>query len=84
MATYPLDVLIGKWNREELSLEQAIGQVLLIIQKLDHRIKALEGRKPPYHRPAVSAPRTKQERLNSDASGLASSEERNRADDRTR
>ena len=75
MATYPLEVLIRKWSREELSLEQAIGQVLLIIQKLDHRIKALEHRKPQPHHPSVSTSRVRQRNHGNDSSAPASSEE---------
>jgi len=57
MATYSLDVLLRKWGREELSLEQAVGQILLIIQRFDQRISVLEGRKPRPQRRTAPAPR---------------------------
>jgi hypothetical protein len=35
---YPLEELIRKWGRSELTVEQAIGQILLQLQWLDRRI----------------------------------------------
>jgi hypothetical protein len=45
MGTYPLETLIRKWGLDELTCEQAIGQILLILQKLVRRVEALEGRR---------------------------------------
>lgn len=44
MGTYSLETLIRKWGLGELTTEQAIGQILLILQKLTRRVEALEGR----------------------------------------
>ena len=45
MGIYPLETLIRKWGLGELTCEQAIGQILLILQKLVRRVEALEGRR---------------------------------------
>jgi hypothetical protein len=35
MGMYPLEELISKWGRGELTVEQAIGQILLWLQWLE-------------------------------------------------
>ena len=42
MAAYDLDTIVKKWEREELSSEQAIGQILLLLQSISQRIGRLE------------------------------------------
>jgi hypothetical protein len=42
MGMYPLEELIGKWGRGELTVEQAIGQILLWLQWLERRVGTLE------------------------------------------
>jgi hypothetical protein len=44
MGTYSLEMLIRKWGLSELTTEQAIGQILLILQELIRQLEALEGR----------------------------------------
>lgn len=44
MGTYSLETLIRKWGLGELTTEQAIGQILLILQELIRRMEVLEGR----------------------------------------
>jgi hypothetical protein len=44
MGTYPLETLIRKWGLGELTTEQAIGQILLILQNLLRRVEVLEGK----------------------------------------
>ncbi|MFQ6014821.1 MAG: hypothetical protein ACE5NP_05200 [Anaerolineae bacterium] len=44
MGVYILEELIRKWARGELTVEQAIGQILLIIQTLEGRISKVEGK----------------------------------------
>jgi hypothetical protein len=44
MGTYSFETLIRKWGLGELTTEQAIGQILLILQELIRRMEALEGR----------------------------------------
>ena len=42
MGAYPLDELIAKWKLAELTSEQVIGQILLLLQALTERFEALE------------------------------------------
>jgi hypothetical protein len=48
MSAYSLDVLIRKWGRGELTVEQVLGQALLHIQDLKDTVMTLEYR--TYHR----------------------------------
>lgn len=45
MGSYPLDALIRKWGVGELTVEQAIGQILLILLKLAKRLASLENKR---------------------------------------
>ncbi len=42
---YNLDELLKRWEREELTLEQAIGQLFLWVSDLAERVQQLE--RPP-------------------------------------
>lgn len=44
MNTYNLNQLIKMWSKEELTTEQAIGQILLQMQTLSTRISTVEKR----------------------------------------
>ncbi|NIO67620.1 MAG: hypothetical protein GTN71_00785 [Anaerolineae bacterium] len=44
MGIYSLETLIRKWGLDELTCEQAIGQILLILRELVRRVEVLEGR----------------------------------------
>ncbi len=44
MSSYTLNQLIKMWTKEEISTEQAVGQVLLQMQTLSTRIGTLEKR----------------------------------------
>jgi len=44
MSAYGLDEVILKWKVGKLTVEQAIGQILLLIQERDERLQELEGR----------------------------------------
>ena len=44
MGTYGLDGVIQAWEREQLTTEQAVGQILLLLQELKERILLLEQR----------------------------------------
>jgi hypothetical protein len=44
MAAYPLETVIDMWRVDQLTPEQAIGQILQLIQERDERLKELEGR----------------------------------------
>jgi hypothetical protein len=42
MSAYDLDTVLKKWEREELTTEQAIGQILLLLQSISQRVGRLE------------------------------------------
>ncbi len=42
MKKYPLSELAQRWEREELTVEQAIGQILLWLASLSERADKLE------------------------------------------
>jgi hypothetical protein len=44
MSAYELDEVIRLWDVGKLTTEQAIGQILLLIQKRDERLRELERR----------------------------------------
>ena len=44
MSAYPLETLLRQWARGDLSTEQAIGQILQIISKLQDRVQEVENK----------------------------------------
>ncbi|MEM7127088.1 MAG: hypothetical protein AAF702_12225 [Chloroflexota bacterium] len=42
MSRYDLDEVVQRWAREELTAEQAIGQILLHLEDLRKRMEQLE------------------------------------------
>ncbi len=44
MSAYELEDVIQKWDVGKLTIEQAIGQILLLIQERNKRLQELEGR----------------------------------------
>jgi len=44
MSNYNLDELINLWEREKLTTEQAVGQMLLMLRSLSEQIRELERR----------------------------------------
>ena len=44
MGSYSLDELITLWEREKLTTEQTVGQMLLVLRSLSQRIRELERR----------------------------------------
>ena len=44
MGTYGLEGVIRAWEREQLTTEQAIGQILLLLQELEERVCRVEHR----------------------------------------
>jgi hypothetical protein len=42
MGNYSLDELVTRWEREKLTTEQMIGQILLILRSLTERVRDLE------------------------------------------
>jgi hypothetical protein len=47
MGTYGLDELIRRWFKQDLTPDQAVGQMLQLLQELVRRIEDLEGRNRP-------------------------------------
>ena len=46
MSHYTLEDLIARWKREELPVEQMIGQFALVLASLEQRLRAVERRVP--------------------------------------
>lgn len=44
MGTYSLEELARRWFTHDITVEQAIGQLLQIVQELEQRLKALENK----------------------------------------
>ena len=44
MGTYGLEGVIKAWGRGDLTIEQAIGQILLLLQELEERLRSAECR----------------------------------------
>ena len=54
MERYPLPELVKRWEREELTVEQAIGQILLWLDSLAERATKLEATRRKSHQPKTS------------------------------
>ena len=55
MGTYELDTVIKKWKRGDLTVEQAVGQTLQLLELMSHRIGRLEKR-AVEERPSAEPP----------------------------
>lgn len=55
MGTYSLETLYARWQKEELTAEMAIGQLIQLLIELELRVRALERRAEPPVPPAESA-----------------------------
>jgi hypothetical protein len=44
MGTYGLEGVIQSWARGDLTIEQAIGQILLLLQEFEERLRSVEQR----------------------------------------
>jgi hypothetical protein len=44
MGTYGLDEIIRRWEQSTITVEQVIGQILLLLQAIEERLHELEGR----------------------------------------
>ena len=51
MKRYAIQDLIKKWEREELTVEQTIGQILLWLDFLSKRVTRLEATTGKEHQP---------------------------------
>lgn len=50
MGTYKLEDVIKRWERDELTVEQAIGQLFLLVQDLSGRLGKVEQRLDAWRR----------------------------------
>ena len=41
MSNYTIDELIARWKKEDMTDEQMIGQILLLLKEIDRRLKEL-------------------------------------------
>ncbi len=48
MGTYGLEGVLRAWERGQLTTEQAIGQILLLLQELEERLHSLDRRLERY------------------------------------
>lgn len=48
VGTYGLGEVIRAWERERLTTEQAVGQVLLLLQELEKRVRDVESQLERY------------------------------------
>jgi len=39
VSNYTIEELIARWKREELTIEQVIGQILLLLKEQDRRLR---------------------------------------------
>ena len=44
MGTYSLEELVRRWFTHDITPEQAIGQLLQVIQEIERRVKELEDK----------------------------------------
>jgi hypothetical protein len=58
VSTYPLETLLRQWARGDLTSEQAIGQILQIVAKLQESIQAVENRLLRWERSSRHGPRS--------------------------
>ena len=56
MAAYSLDALLKRWSLNQLTSEQAIGQILQILAELEQRVKRLEQAAPVTAKPPSTTP----------------------------
>lgn len=56
MGTYSLDEVMKRWRKGELTAEQAIGQILQMIQSLSQRVGKLEHRLEAQRKQSVGKP----------------------------
>jgi hypothetical protein len=53
MNRYSLEELIELWKEEQMTIEQMIGQMLLVHQDLDRRVREVARRAPPAEERAL-------------------------------
>lgn len=51
MSHYTVDELIARWKRDELTVEQLLGQLLQVLREHEQRLKELARATPPAPTP---------------------------------
>ncbi|HNP87286.1 MAG TPA: hypothetical protein PKK78_14160 [Kouleothrix sp.] len=51
MSHYTVEELIARWKREELTTEQLLGQLLLVLREHEQRLKELARQVPAMPEP---------------------------------
>ena len=62
MGTYGLDGVLAAWKIGTLTTEQAVGQILQLLQELEGRVGELERRNQPVHHPPATPHRRRRTR----------------------
>lgn len=62
MGTYGLDGVLAAWKIGTLTTEQAVGQILQLLQELEGRVSELERRGQPVHHPPSTPHRRRRTR----------------------
>ncbi|MFL5803818.1 MAG: hypothetical protein ACJ8CR_19005 [Roseiflexaceae bacterium] len=57
MSQYTMEQLIARWKQEEMTADQMIGQILLVLQAILQRLRELERRPPPSAEGAPGIPK---------------------------
>ncbi len=70
MGTYPLERLIHEWGRGTLTEEQAIGQVLLLIQEVRKQLGEIESKLACLERALYKLPASTECDLNAKKVGM--------------
>ena len=42
MSHYTIDELVARWKKEDMTTEQMIGQILLLLKEIDRRLKDMQ------------------------------------------
>jgi len=62
MGTYGLDGVLAAWKIGTLTTEQAVGQILQLLQELEGRVSELERRNQPAPHPPPTPHRRRRTR----------------------
>ncbi len=57
VSQYTMEQLITRWKQEEMTADQMIGQVLLVLQAMHQRLRELERQRPPSVEGAPGIPK---------------------------
>lgn len=62
MGTYRLEHIILDWKTDRLTTEQAVGQILLLLQQMEQRLGNIETKLTTPPTPAAAPPTEKPKR----------------------